>query len=80
MFLWASGADKTFEEWRYETPWGYYNDYYLPLKDATGMDVMEFYETFKEPGTRICIQTPVEIWPAPGAVAEDWPTITPQRP
>jgi hypothetical protein len=24
-----------------------------------------------------CLQTPVEIWPTPGAVIQEWPTLTP---
>jgi hypothetical protein len=76
LFIWASGADKTFENWRYITRWGSYNALYLPLDAATGMDVETFYETFKKPTNQVCLRTTIDIWPTPGAVARDWPTIT----
>lgn len=34
-----------------------------PLLDATGMDVETFYETFKEPDTGVCLETPKNLWP-----------------
>ena len=33
------------------------------LFDATGMDVKTFYETFMDPGTDVCLETPQELWP-----------------
>jgi hypothetical protein len=77
MYLWASGKDKNFEDWRLKTRWGYYDYFYQPLETATGMDVKTFYETFKDPDNVSCLQTPVEIWPTPGAVIQEWPTLTP---
>lgn len=35
----------------------------LPLEKATGMDVETFYKTFKEPDTKICLESPAEVWP-----------------
>ena len=35
----------------------------LPIQEATNMDAEMFYETFKVPGTRSCIETPIELWP-----------------
>lgn len=35
----------------------------LPLEDATGMDVSTFYETFRQAGTAVCLESPAEVWP-----------------
>ena len=32
------------------------------LLEATGMDVKTFFETFKNPETNVCIETPRELW------------------
>jgi hypothetical protein len=34
-----------------------------PLLEATGMDVKTFYETFKNPDTDVCLETPKDMWP-----------------
>lgn len=34
-----------------------------PLLEATGMDVKTFYETFKNPDTDVCLETPKNLWP-----------------
>jgi len=33
------------------------------LFEATGMDVKTFYETFKNPDTDVCLETPENLWP-----------------
>lgn len=33
-----------------------------PLLEATGMDVKTFYETFKNPDTTACLETPKNLW------------------
>ena len=45
----------------------YYNDYYgignLPiLQTAIGMDLNTFYNLYKGPDNRACIETPVDLW------------------
>jgi hypothetical protein len=35
----------------------------IRLKEATGMDVKTFYETFRDPNTTICLETPKQLWP-----------------
>jgi len=35
----------------------------VPLLDATGVDVKTFYETFKNPETDVCLETPKNLWP-----------------
>ncbi len=37
--------------------------YPLPLDKAAGMDVVTFYETFKNPDNATCLETPSELWP-----------------
>lgn len=34
-----------------------------PLLEAAGMDIKTFYETFKNPDTNACLETPRELWP-----------------
>jgi uncharacterized cupin superfamily protein len=34
-----------------------------PLLAATGMDIKTFYETFKNPSTDACLETPKNLWP-----------------
>lgn len=34
-----------------------------PLLEATGMVVKTFYETFKNPDTNACLETPINLWP-----------------
>ena len=36
--------------------------YYKPLEDATEMNVEMFYQTFLDPDTETCIETPAELW------------------
>lgn len=39
-----------------------FNMDYLPLEEATGMDVTTFYETFKNPDNTTCLETPANLW------------------
>jgi hypothetical protein len=34
-----------------------------PLLEAAGMDTKTFYETFKNPATDVCLETPKDLWP-----------------
>lgn len=36
---------------------------HMPIEEATEMDVQTFYETFKAPGSGVCLETPKELWP-----------------
>jgi hypothetical protein len=36
-----------------------------PLLEATGMSVQTFYQTFKDPDTTTCLETPANLWPLP---------------
>lgn len=35
----------------------------LQIKDATSMDIEDFYNTFKNPDNQECIETPIDLWP-----------------
>jgi hypothetical protein len=35
----------------------------LPIEEATEMSVEDFYQTYKEPNSSTCIETPKELWP-----------------
>jgi hypothetical protein len=37
----------------------------LPIKEATGMTVDEFYQAFKDPENTACIETPMTLWQKP---------------
>lgn len=37
--------------------------YPIPLEDATGMDVITFYEAFRNAENPACLETPRDIWP-----------------
>jgi hypothetical protein len=47
--------------------------YVLPLKDATGLDIEAFYETFKDPNNTTCLETLAKLWPT----YLGWPDGTP---
>ena len=36
--------------------------YYKPLEEATEMDIETFYQTYLDPDTETCIETPAELW------------------
>jgi len=40
----------------------YGEQYYKPLEEATEMDVETFYQTYLDPDTETCIETPAELW------------------
>ncbi|MEK6256425.1 MAG: hypothetical protein N2C13_03785, partial [Chloroflexota bacterium] len=35
------------------------------LEEAIGMDIETFYQTYKDPGKRPCVETPENLWPDP---------------
>jgi hypothetical protein len=38
---------------------------YLALKEATDLEMNDFYKTFKDEKNGSCIQTPANLWPSP---------------
>jgi hypothetical protein len=63
--LWSPENKMTFleaaTEFRYQ-PVGH-GALYLPIEEATSMDVEAFYETYKIPKNPTCIETPTVLWP-----------------
>ena len=60
LMLWASDSDLTLEL-LIEGTSALRRDY-LPLEEATGMDVATFYETFGNPENAACLETPADLW------------------
>ena len=60
--LWSPDLNLTFEQIkRGSSAIGADRDY-LSLEEATGMNVMSFYETFKNPENITCLETPANLW------------------
>ncbi|MCC6607820.1 MAG: hypothetical protein IT327_31730 [Anaerolineae bacterium] len=38
---------------------------YFPLREATDLELSDFYEIFKDVSSGSCIQTPANLWPSP---------------
>jgi hypothetical protein len=64
IVLWAPELELTFAEALNGTnALGTYGEqYYKPLDKATDMDLETFYQTFLDPNTDVCIETPAELW------------------
>lgn len=58
--LWSPTLDFTFEQ--LTTSSSAFNMDYLSLEESTEMDVVTFYETFKNPDNATCLETPAELW------------------
>lgn len=39
---------------------------YLQIDEATNMSIQDFYDTFKNEGDILCLETPSNLWPLPG--------------
>jgi hypothetical protein len=63
LYLWSPERQITFAEAEEKYLSGPDSGYFLPLFDATGMTVAEFYENFKDPNTTACLETPLDLWP-----------------
>lgn len=59
LVLWAPKRNLSFEE-TLSRQQGV--QYYKPLTEVTGMDVETFYQTYLDPNTETCIETPAELW------------------
>ncbi|MEZ4594150.1 MAG: hypothetical protein R3D55_23860 [Chloroflexota bacterium] len=64
VVLWAPDLELTFAEALNGTrALGTYGEqYYKPLEEATDMDIETFYQTYLDPDTETCIETPAELW------------------
>lgn len=61
-----SWAPNTIQEFDDLTKAGYSTEdiqQYRPLEEVTILDVETFYETFTDPATPFCLETPIELWP-----------------
>jgi hypothetical protein len=58
--LWSPNSDYTFEQLVASS--SAFNREYLSLEEATEMDPMAFYETFREDDTETCLETPANLW------------------
>ncbi len=38
------------------------NVHFRPLEDVTEMSIAEFTQTFSDPDTEVCLETPESIW------------------
>ncbi len=58
--LWSPDLNLTFEQVTTDTSALDMN--YLALEEATEMDVVTFYETFRQPENTTCLETPADLW------------------
>jgi len=67
LSLWSPETQLTFDEATSQTIDIRNEDWwpYRPLQEATGIDVMTFYETFKKADNTRCLETPADLWPQP---------------
>lgn len=67
LWLWSPRIDMTFVDTSAQTVnFGLDEEKaYLPLEEATGMNVETFYQTFKNPDNQDCLETPAALWPPP---------------
>jgi len=63
--LWSPGREMTFMEAAREFRLNPDTEGFLmlPIEEATEMSVEDFYQTFKQPNSPTCIETPKELWP-----------------
>lgn len=64
IFLWSPefGMGKSFDEILKEARGFGKGLQYLPLVQATGINVEQFYSTFKDANNSICVETPIDLW------------------
>lgn len=62
LFLWTPGKYTSFPTIVKEGRFGQEASSYLPLEEATGMDVATFYNNYKETEGENCLSTPADIW------------------
>ena len=60
--LWSPELNVTFNEAADMFGWDREEWAFLPLAEATGMDVEAFYEAFSEPNNTSCLETRADLW------------------
>jgi len=63
IILWNVTEKTSFDQVIKPLLHGPYDDPFLPLEEAAGMDAKTFYESFRTPGNNACIVTPKNLWP-----------------
>jgi hypothetical protein len=63
ILLWNSTEKLSFDQAIARLLHEPYDDPFLPLEEAAGMDVKTFYENFKDPKSTACLVTPKRLWP-----------------
>jgi hypothetical protein len=63
IFLWDVSEKMSFDQAIKGLLNESYDDPFLPLEEAAGMDAKTFYESFRTPGNNACIVTPKNLWP-----------------
>lgn len=58
--LWFPPLGLTFDQIKRTSA---FNAEYLSLVESTGIDLITFYERFKDPTNQLCLETPAELWP-----------------
>lgn len=64
LFLWIPGTISSFIDARVQAGFDRSRGQFLPLHEATDMDVATFYELYQSGGGETCIQTSAELWVA----------------
>ena len=57
LHLWSPERSVSLEDIPGFTMWGPHS-----LEEATGMSIEQFYETFVQPDTETCLETPADLW------------------
>ncbi|MBN1976040.1 MAG: hypothetical protein JW918_01455 [Anaerolineae bacterium] len=57
LYLWSPERIMSLEDIPGFTVWGPHS-----LEEATGMSIEQFYETFVQPDTETCLETPADLW------------------
>ena len=71
MYLWSPALELTFDE-ALQMFFDTKNlPYPLRLQDTTDMSLEEFFQTYSDPNTMTCLETPVNLWP------RQWPLDQP---
>jgi hypothetical protein len=65
LALWPPEREYSFEEASSQTEGIKFDDSFplFPLEEATGLDIGMFYQSFLNPDSSHCLETPAELWP-----------------
>jgi hypothetical protein len=63
--VWSPGEELTYPQAVSRTVQFPPTTFQRSLEEATELNIETFYETFKVPGTPLCLETPLNLWPYP---------------